>query len=72
MNGQSKGDTGNIGHTRLRKKTNKTQKHHTEDEHNGPHDKPLVNIGAREWLAVLTFHKAPAMLLMWSRRVGHR
>ena len=48
--GQSRG-TGNIGHTGHRTKTNKAQKHNTEnvkDEQHGPHQTPEVNPGARE------------------------
>jgi hypothetical protein len=44
MNEQSR-DTGMIGHTRHRMKTNKTQKHNTKNkkyEQNRPHQKPGV------------------------------
>jgi len=50
MNRQSR-DAGNIGYTRHRAKTNKTQKQNTEnkkDGQHGPHQIPEVNLGARE------------------------
>ena len=65
-NGQSR-YTGNIEHTRHRTKTNKIQKHNTENENNeqhGPHKKLGVNSGAREGLEVTASYMTLVVLLI--------